>query len=88
MHITYDLSLATTEAMVAELMKRFPAGVLTVLYQPAGAPGRLETSSTPWGRSGAEMLGLTLQAHEMALQGLRRSFSTLQAPPASPTKPV
>ncbi len=87
MHVTYDLSLANTEHLITELKKRFPAGVLTVLYQPVGQPG-LETRSTPWGRSGAEMLGMTLQAHEMALQGLRRSLSPLQVPPEGPVKPV
>ncbi len=89
MKVSFDLSLAKTEDLVGELMKRFPAGVLTVLYQPEGKPvGVLETSSTPWGRNGAEMLGLTLQAQEMALQGLRRSLSALRAPPEGPAKLV
>jgi len=74
----YDLSLVPHEQLFAELQRRYPAGVLTFLYQPDGKPGKLDTRVETWGRaSDPEILGLG----EFACLVLRRNImATVSGP--------
>ncbi len=82
----YDLSLVPHEQLFAELQRRYPAGVLTFLYQPDGKPHVLDTRVETWGRgSGPEALGLTEFAHQVTLRNI---LSTVGAPrPVGPLDP-
>lgn len=74
----YDLSLVPHDQLFSELARRYPAGVLTFLYQPDGKPGVLDTRVESWKRgSDPEVLGLA----EFACLVMQRNIMATVSPP-------